>query len=406
MKPAVFIVWLLLTVLTAIVVGSLCALFTRGVQLVTGWQNSLAYTPLLLPLILFVTLRVFSWVEKFSSEDVTSTRLRSCLRRENLSDLLLLPFTWLSHFGGASVGRESVAVAVGRAVARVLAVPVLPNTFSAAPETLARIGTACGFAAMFGMPWTGIIFAFEWRGEIAEKNSSGWLKSLGDTPMANFFLTAFGSFFAFAVVHRLFRVEHPQYSLPSFHFDTKWLLFIVAMFFLGLFLSAFYTSSKQVFGHLMAKFQDTFWLRVLFPSIVVAVVISVGWGDSMKGLGLGLIELSFGKTAEQPVLVWTPFAKAALTAFCVAAGFKGGEVTPLLAVGSSAGFVMGEAFGIQSELAAAVGYPIMFSMIFNAPLTGLLLSSELFGVEIGTSAAVMTALILVKNYLGSLRLNS
>jgi H+/Cl- antiporter ClcA len=405
-KPPIFIVWLLLTSATAVVVGALCATFTHGLVLVTGWQNSIAFSPLLLPLILFATLKIFAWVENVSSEEMPSSWLRSCLQRENLSDLLLLPFTWLSHLGGASVGRESVAVAVGRAVASVLAVPILPKTFSAAPETLARIGTACGFAAMFGTPWTAIIFAFEWRGEIAEKSSSGWLKSLRDTPMANFFLTAFGSFFAFAVVHRLFRVEHPEYSLPSFHFDTKWLLFIVAMFFLGVFLSAFYTSSKRVFGHLMAKFQDTFWLRVLLPSIVVAAVISFGWGDSMKGLGLGLIELSFGKTAEQPVLVWTPFAKAALTAFCVAAGFKGGEVTPLLAVGSSAGFVMGEAFGIQSELAAAVGYPIMFSMIFNAPLTGLLLSSELFGVEFWTTAAVMTALILVKNYLGSLRLNS
>jgi H+/Cl- antiporter ClcA len=253
---------------------------------------------------------------------------------------------------------------------------------------------------MFGTPWTAIIFAYEWRGEVSETTSSGWRQSLGNTPIGNFLLAALGSFFAFAVVHRLYRIEHPEYSLPSVQFDTKWLLFLFALFLLGVFLSAFYKSSKRMFGHLMAKVDDTLWLRVLLPSIVLAGVISAGWGDSIKGLGLGLIEVSFGRSAEHPVHIWIPLGKAALTAFCVAAGFKGGEVTPLLAVGSSAGFVVGAAFGIPSELAAAVGYPMIFTMCFNTPLTGLLLSSELFGFELGSTAALITILIFLKNYLG------
>lgn len=93
------------------------------------------------------------------------------------------------------------------------------------------------------------------------------------------------------------------------------------------------------------------------------------------GLGVNVIENSFVQV--QGVEVWA--IKLALTAFSLAVGFRGGEVTPLFYIGASFGSAFGAMLGAPIEVAAAVGLISVLGATLKTPWCGVLLGAELFG---------------------------
>ena len=69
------------------------------------------------------------------------------------------------------------------------------------------------------------------------------------------------------------------------------------------------------------------------------------------------------------------------TAITLGVGFRGGEIVPTLFVGATFGCFAGTFLGISPSLCAAVGMAAMFCGVTNAPISSLLLSLELFGME-------------------------
>jgi H+/Cl- antiporter ClcA len=73
--------------------------------------------------------------------------------------------------------------------------------------------------------------------------------------------------------------------------------------------------------------------------------------------------------------------KLVLTAITLAAGFKGGEVTPLFFVGATLGNMLAWAMNAPVALFAALGFLAVFAAATNTPLACTIMGVELFGAD-------------------------
>ena len=83
--------------------------------------------------------------------------------------------------------------------------------------------------------------------------------------------------------------------------------------------------------------------------------------------------------------------KWAATVWSLACGFKGGEVTPLFAIGATLGNALAALLPLPAPLLAALGLAAVFAGAANTPLACTLLAIELFGGGIGLFAALACA---------------
>jgi H+/Cl- antiporter ClcA len=97
-----------------------------------------------------------------------------------------------------------------------------------------------------------------------------------------------------------------------------------------------------------------------------------------SGLGTNLIKdsLQGGDIHSYDWLI-----KMLLTILTLAAGFQGGEVTPLFAIGASLGVVLGGVLGLPAAFAAALGYISVFGSATNTMLAPMFIGAEIFGYE-------------------------
>lgn len=389
---------LIASLLISCVVAAVCALFASGLDFVMGVHYSWSSALLFIPVVLFVSLSSERFLPQLSLFLSSKTNSPSLSKIENVSDLLLLPLTWLSHLCGASVGRESVAVHLGRTLAQVVGDLLKLKDENSVREQLCRVGMAAGFAALFGTPWTALVFAFEWNSTPVDNMNSKFKLFQGLT-FESFVLAAASGMSAFLLSSQVFALKHSHFSVPRHDVDLRWCLFLILLFVFSLGLARFYEKCKEIFAAIFLRLNSNFALRIAVPSILLFVVYFFHWAEPYKNLGLNLIQKSFDPSAEEPIESIDPLAKAVLTAFSLSAGFKGGEVTPLLAIGATAGHVVGTLLNVLPQAAAAAGFALFFALVFSVPLSGLVMSIELFGMQLGSSAASLFVLVFIRIYL-------
>ncbi|MEG2120301.1 MAG: chloride channel protein, partial [Pseudoflavonifractor sp.] len=117
------------------------------------------------------------------------------------------------------------------------------------------------------------------------------------------------------------------------------------------------------------------YLRVAVGGIViVALTLLVGSRD-YNGAGSAIIEQAVSGVA-------VPYAfllKMLFTAVTLGVGYKGGEIVPVLFVGSTFGCTVAPFLGLSPSFGAGLGMMALFCGMTNCPLTTLLLAFELFG---------------------------
>ena len=109
-------------------------------------------------------------------------------------------------------------------------------------------------------------------------------------------------------------------------------------------------------------------LAVLGGGLVILATLALGTRD-LNGLSLPLLS----RALNGSVAPWAFAAKLGLTALTLAAGYKGGEVTPLFVVGACLGNALG------GPVFAALGMVATFGAAANTPLACVALGVELFG---------------------------
>ena len=129
---------------------------------------------------------------------------------------------------------------------------------------------------------------------------------------------------------------------------------------------------------------------------MAAIVIGGNLYD-YAGAGTPMIHQAVAGSADP----WAFAVKIALTALCVAAGFRGGEIVPTLFVGATFGCVAAPLVGLDPGFGAAIGMIALFASVVNCPIASLFLAAELFATaDLAPFAVAIAVAFVVSGHFG------
>ncbi|HFU4072423.1 TPA: chloride channel protein [Streptococcus suis] len=290
---------------------------------------------------------------------------------------LIISTTWLSHLFGASVGREGVAVQLGASLSHWLQ----KQGFKDLPKDMVtKIGMAAGFAGLFQTPLAASFFAIE----VLIVGQYTWT-SLPYCLVAAFTASTTSYFLG------LEKFSHAIVT-TSFQFTDsfKWTLIAICFGFVGNLFAWFLTQVKNI----STRWFPNPYIKIAIMGVGLAVLLFFFHQGRYTGLGTNLIEASL---AGEQVFDYDWLLKLLLTCLCLAAGFQGGEVTPLFAIGASAGAVLAGLLGLPTELVAALGYCAVFGTATNTLLAPIFIGYEVFGANLIPYAIPFLAIAYLVN---------
>lgn len=300
-----------------------------------------------------------------------------------LAPLILLG-TLMTHLVGGSAGREGTAVQMGGGIAAMVA------RWGRLPAHRVRVllmaGVAAGFGSVFGTPLAGAVFAVEVLvvGRVAY---TALVPCFFSALIAHWVCLGWGAH------HGVYPVEQVLHPLPDLELMAKVVVAAVAF---GLTAAAFAFSSHKL-AEVWKKWVPSPEFRAAMGGgVLVGMVFLVGTRDY---LGLGVLAqhadslhvAGMFRDTEVPAQAW--MWKFAFTVITLAAGFKGGEVTPLFFIGAALGNSLALAMGAPIDLFAALGFVAVFAAATKTPLACTIMGMEIFGAGLGIplAAACFTA---------------
>lgn len=302
---------------------------------------------------------------------------------------LVLLGTLMTHLFGGSAGREGTALQMGGSIAGAFARWLKLD--AASVRLLLMAGVAAGFGSVFGTPIAGAVFALEVL-VIGRMQYDALLPCFITSMVADWTCAAWG-------------IGHTHYHVAvaaAAQLDL-WLFgkVVIAAIAFGLAGGLFALSSHKL-GDLFKRFIPRQELRPAVGGILVIGLFFLSGTSDYLGLGVlgdrpGAITLPgmFG-TMDVPATAW--IWKLVFTVVTLAAGFKGGEVTPLFFIGAALGNTLAMALGAPVDLFAALGFVAIFAGATNTPLASTLLGMELFGA--GNGLYLATACIIAYRFSG------
>ena len=273
---------------------------------------------------------------------------------------LVIVTTWLTHLFGGSAGREGVAVQLGATVSHWFCKKFsIPNT----SKVFLVTGMAAGFAGLFQTPLAAVLFAME-------------VLVVGNLQLTALYPAMIASLVAAWTSHALGLEKFMQPI--SAHLGLSPIL-VIKLVLLGVlfglcgnvFAYALLWSKKKA-----ATIFPNPYKRIVVMGIVLSIVFLLLDKGRYSGLGTNLITASF---AGQSIYLYDWFFKLLLTVLTLSAGFQGGEVTPLFAIGASLGVLLAGLFGLPVSLVAALGYAAVFGSATSTFLGPILIGCEVFG---------------------------
>jgi H+/Cl- antiporter ClcA len=363
--------WLAIYLIVGGIVGSATAFFLQSLDYVTLLRTNHIWVVYFLPIAgLAIGLLYYYYGDAANKGNNLLIETHQSL--ENGETSKPIPFkmapmvfisTLLTHIAGGSAGREGTAVQMGGAIADQFTAIFKIN--AADRKTILIIGISSGFAAVFGTPLAGAIFALE-------------ILSIKKVKINQ----VFASFFVAYIAHYsclAWQVKHTIYSIPNIPAISLTTLAwaIVAGIIFGLTALAF-TSTGRLFENIFnkIKFEP---LRPFIGGIIIALFIVVFNSTKFIGLGIPTIQDAFINNAGQFDFV----IKLILTSFTLSAGFKGGEVTPLFFIGATLGNILIWFIPLPMALLAGMGFVAVFSGATNCVYASIALGLELFGIKAG-----------------------
>ena len=296
--------------------------------------------------------------------------------------LRMAPFmvvsTWITHFFGGSAGREGVAMQIGATVSHYFGKYF---RFKNSGVIFMVAGMAAGFAGLFGTPITAIFFALEVL-------VAGTLKYRAMS-------CAIPASFTAAYVSSLFGLHKSIFKIgnvaePNMELSIKLLVLGILFGMIGG-LFAFFLKHTKAF--VTNKITNPY-KRIFVMGVLVALLLFMFGQCRYSGVGENLIVASF--TSEK-IYGYDWILKLVLTILTLSAGFQGGEVTPLFAIGSSLGVVIAPAFGLDPLFVAALGYSSVFGAATNTFLAPIAIGMEVFGYQYFPFFFIVCAISYIAN---------
>ncbi|WP_078435524.1 voltage-gated chloride channel family protein [Metabacillus halosaccharovorans] len=292
---------------------------------------------------------------------------------------LVLFGTIVTHLFGGSAGREGTAVQMGGAFSELIG--KLFKLDEVDRKIIIICGISSGFGSVFGTPLAGTVFGLE-------------VLALGLIRHEAIFPAFIAAFVGDIVTTTVWGVGHHHYEIGTIPSLSAILLLKI------LFAAILFGLTSTLFSEL------THWLKKqytkLFPNpmlksfvgglVIIGLVYIVGTRKYL-GLGIPLIDDAF----EGEVSPLTFITKLLFTSLTLGAGYQGGEVTPLFAIGSTLGSSLGDILQVSIPFLAALGFIGVFCGATNTPIACFIMGIELFGSE----ASLYLFLVCIISYLFS-----
>lgn len=348
-----------------LIVGAIDAVFGRVLLAIGSFRD--AHLALLLPFLALAGLAIVFCYKKWGKNTGRGMSLVFDVghgREESIS-LRLVPLimggTWATHLFGGSAGREGVAVQIGATVSHWIG-RKLP--FKHPGNTFLLIGMAAGFAGLFRTPLAATVFALE-------------VLVAGRLEYRALFPALIASLVASATSGALGLEKFEVALTATVSLDATG---ITRLAILGVVFGIVGGAFAWCLAHaktLAGRLAPNPYVRIGVIGVALSILLFALWQGRYCGLGTNLISAAFANGAT--IYSWDWIAKFILTIVTLAAGYQGGEVTPLFSIGASLGVAISGLVGIDPLLCAALGYAATFGGATNTLLAPIFIGCEVFG---------------------------
>ncbi|EDP68398.1 hypothetical protein CAT7_02914 [Carnobacterium sp. AT7] len=357
-------IYAVVAVFIGLVVGMLDALFGEVLIFISSFRDShFIYLVPFLPVAGLIIVYMYKKIGKNTNKGMS---LVFSAGNEELHEIpkrmipLTIIGTWITHLFGGSAGREGVAVQIGATFSHAIGRKI---PFKNASKIMLITGMAAGFGGLFETPFAATFFALE-------------VLVVGKLEYLALFPALIAAFVASYVSHFLGLEKFSVNLDVAVTMDSQT---IVKMIFLGMIfgivggLFAYVLGySKQFIGKKIPNLSK----RIFFVGILISLLLLIFQMGRYSGLGTNLIAASFSGGS---IYGYDWLLKFLLTILSLAAGFQGGEVTPIFSIGASLGVWLAPLFGLPIEFVAALGYASVFSSATNTLIAPALIGAEVFG---------------------------
>ncbi|WP_218094829.1 voltage-gated chloride channel family protein [Paenibacillus solanacearum] len=356
--------WIILGSGVGMLTGTASALFLVSLDYVTGLRMEHTWLLFLLPVGGAIVSYVYAAYGKNSAKG-NNLILEQIHGGGETIPLRMAPLvlfgTLMTHLFGGSAGREGTAVQMGGSLSEWLGKLLRVN--AADRRLLLICGISGGFGSIFGTPLAGTVFGLE-------------VLAIGVISHEALVPAFVASFVGNLVTTKLWGVAHLHYDAGAVPGLTAAVLgkVMIASVLFGLASVAFSELTHALKRGYARVFANPVLRSAAGGVVVIGLVYAVGTRDYL-GLGIPLIQQSFEQDVAPLAFLW----KLVFTSLTLGAGFQGGEVTPLFAIGATLGNALSSILGLYGPFLAALGFIAVFCGATNTPIACFLMGIELFG---------------------------
>lgn len=358
-----FFKWVLYACATGLVVGAVGVAFHGGIEWAAHVRSLYPRIVLLLPVggVVIVLLYRICHMERDQGTNLVLVAVREAVPLKLRTAPLIFLATIITHLVGGSAGREGAALQLGGALSAYMGRKIHLDAKDS--RMMVMCGMAAAFSALFGTPLTAAVFAME-------VVSVGVMYYAAMVPCLVASLTALQLAQACGL-----HVEDGYQVSQIAALSPQSMVRVAVLGVLCALVSILFCKVMHAAPHLYEKYIPGTLVRVAVGGLLVLMLTLVVGTQDYNGAGDAVIRrMLAGETIPEAFLL-----KILFTALTLGAGFRGGEIVPVLFTGCAFGSWVGPMLGLPHSFSGALGMAAVFCGATNCPLTSILLAYELFG---------------------------
>ncbi len=373
--------WIILSSIIGALIGTVVSLFLKLLEYCESSRDLLPFDyyytlPFALAFTVFIVKKFAPSAQGHGTEKV----IEAIHKNSGKIDIKVIPVklvaTIITIFSGGSVGKEGPGAQIGAATASFIATKLRFSNKDR--RKIVICGISAGFASVFGTPLAGAIFGVE-------------ILIVGAL-MYDILLPSIVAGFSAYFVAQMFGIDYHYFYIAFYsNLDFNYVLIakvVLGGIFFGLVADFIITTLRTTHS-----FIDSIKLNYILKAFLggcLLVILTMIVGQEYLGLGFNTIKdaLSSDELIHENIPWYAFILKTIYTSLTLGFGGSGGVITPVFYVGAASGNFFGDLVNGYIPLFAAIGFVSVLAGATSAPIAAMIMSVELFGMEVAHYAAI------------------